>query len=61
MDLSWLSLILPVAYLLTSTFFLFFPNILHSKKKYKLSILNDLVDSNQIFCIGHRGGSWEGP
>jgi glycerophosphoryl diester phosphodiesterase len=61
MDLSWLGLIIPLSYILISTFFFVFPNILHKRKKYKYPPFNDLIESNALFCIGHRGGGWEGP
>ena len=61
MDLGWLGLIIPCSYFIISTFFLCFPNILHSKKRYKYQPFNDLIDSEQAFCIGHRGGGWDGP
>lgn len=61
MDLAWLALIIPGSYILLSIFFLCFPNILHKKYRYKYPPFNDLVDTDSAFCIGHRGGAWEGP
>ena len=61
MELAWLGFIIPISYVLISVFFLCFPNILHSKKRYQYRPFNDLLNSNQLFCIGHRGGGWEGP
>jgi hypothetical protein len=61
MDLRWLGLIIPGAYIIISVFFLCFPNILHKKTKYQYEMFNDLVNSDRILCIGHRGGSFEGP
>jgi glycerophosphoryl diester phosphodiesterase len=61
MDSSWLGLIIPAAYIMISLFFLCFPNILHKKAKYRYDMFNDLVDSDKLLCIGHRGGSYEGP
>ena len=40
MDLAWLGLIIPGSYILISTFFLCFPTILHSKKRYKYEPFN---------------------
>lgn len=61
MDLEWLGLIIPVSYYLISTIFLCFPNILHTKHRYKYEPFNNLIESNSMYCIGHRGGGWEGP
>lgn len=61
MDLEWLWLIIPCAYISISTFFFCFPTILCKKYRYKYQPFNDLVDSSQAFCIGHRGGGFEGP
>lgn len=61
MELEWLWLIIPAAYILVSTILFWFPNILHKKQVYKYPPFNDLVDGSGVFCIGHRGGGWEGP
>lgn len=29
--------------------------------KYVYEPFNNLIESNKVFCIGHRGGAWEGP
>lgn len=58
MDLEWLWLIIPASYILISLFFLCFPNILHKRKIYKYEPFNRLVESDELFCIGHRGGGW---
>ena len=58
MELEWLALIIPGAYILISTFFLIFPNIIHKKMKYTYEVFNSLVDSDKLLCIGHRGGSY---
>lgn len=61
MDLEWLALIIPGAYYLLSLFFFIFPNILHKRMKYSYEPFNYLIETNKVFCIGHRGGAWEGP
>lgn len=61
MDLAWLGLIIPGSYILLSLIFFCFPNILHKRKKYNYHAFNDLIESDAAFCIGHRGGGWEGP
>lgn len=61
MELEWLWLIVPAAYIAISTFFLCFPNILHRRQRYQYSPFNQLVESASLFCIGHRGGAFEGP
>ncbi len=58
MELEWLALIIPAGYYLISTIFLLFPNILHKRMKYSYEPFNNLVESNKVFCIGHRGGAW---
>jgi hypothetical protein len=60
MDLRWLILIIPSGYYLLSLLFLLFPSLLHKKQRYKYPPFNDLIDTDSIFCIGHRGGGWEG-
>lgn len=65
MDLNWLWLIIPGAYLTISTILLCFP--CWKKHRYRNEELNALVDQNenkgqvQVMCIGHRGGGFEGP
>lgn len=54
-------LIVPGSYLLLSTFFLCFPTILHKRKRYAYEPFNQLIDAPALFCIGHRGGGFEGP
>ena len=29
--------------------------------KYVYEPFNTLIESDKLFCIGHRGGAWEGP
>jgi hypothetical protein len=43
MDLDWLWLIIPGAYLVISTFFLCLPNILHRRQRYHYDAFNQLV------------------
>jgi lysophospholipase D len=61
MDLEWLWLIIPGGYLALSTFFLCLPNILHRRQRYQYDVFNQLVETPSLFCIGHRGGAFEGP
>jgi hypothetical protein len=61
MDLDWLWLIVPAAYIVISTFFLCLPNILYRRKLYQYDVFNQLTESDSLFCIGHRGGAFEGP
>ena len=58
MDLDWLWLIIPGAYILISTFFLCFPCCRH---RYRHPVLNQLLEGKKILSIGHRGGGFEGP
>lgn len=61
MELQWLFLIIPAAYIVISVFFLCFPNILHKRHQYSYSLYNQLLDSKSLICIAHRGGAFEGP
>lgn len=59
MELDWLWLIVPGAYILISTLLLCFTPC--PKRRHNDSRLNALLDSDRILCIGHRGGGFEGP
>jgi hypothetical protein len=61
MDSDWWWLIVPGSYIVISTFFLCFPTLLHARKTYRYEPFNLLLTSQLLFCIGHRGGAFEGP
>lgn len=47
------------AYYTISYFFLKFPKILHKKKIYTNTKINEVLNSKKILNIAHRGGSRE--
>lgn len=58
MDLEWLWLIIPGGYIIISIIFLCFPNILHTRQRYRHEQFNELLESNKLWSIGHRGGAF---
>lgn len=59
MDLHWLGLIIPAAYIIVSLVFLCLAPC--HKHKYRHRTLNALICTERVLCIGHRGGGYEGP
>lgn len=55
-----LLLLIPV-YWLVSLVLLLFPNLVWKRHRRPYPLWNELCDSDRILCIGHRGGSQEGP
>lgn len=56
MDKMWFLMIIP-AYYSVSLLLLLFPNLIWRQFRYRFQTFNHLLDSNKIFCIGHRGGA----
>lgn len=61
MTLWLLFLLLIPLYWLVSLILLCFPNLIWKKEKRPHQPFSSLCESDKVFCIGHRGGSMEGP
>ncbi len=58
---DWIWLIVVGSYIVISTFFLWFPNIIYKRREYSHKDFEKISSSNKIFCVGHRGAAYEKP
>ena len=58
-EFNWFNFIsfTAVFYVSCSFFFLKYPNFLHKKKIYKSKLLQNVLNSDKILHISHRGGN----